>query len=1090
MEFFCIIIFFLAYLLIFQKFVKKKDGGKETLVRIKSYIYIPMGINFLLGGFMKRILFLTLFVFLFSYLSAVPAHPLYGDYSLAVQSQLTRMQNHKFETKSLPENILVLRVDFPDKQFDLVVDEPDSLAHNREYFERFMIHLKSYWEDASHENYTFDYYVSEEVYTLQNSMSYYGNDELSSERMAEFAQEVIALADEDIDFSEYDATVIFHAGVGQETDLDHIGQDEIWSTFITRKDLQEIIDPENENYAGISADGVFIDAFAILPETTWQDYFPEGNPAYKYGILGLLAHEFGHHLGLPTLFDNVSSNGKSQGIGDFGIMGTGTWVGNGYVPPLPCAWSRVHLGWENPIEITHDTENVQVDYPLGEGQNFIYKVNISPKEYFLIENRQQNPDGSVSGGQGSFTFTLCDSTIQDVYPEGHNLAGEPKFNFMENTYKGCEWDFFLPNFDYTSGNTVDGSGLLIWHIDENIIEENFTSNMDLNTINNDSSHKGIDLEEADGLQHLDIGIPQPYFRGSAYDAYREGNNVYFGKQINPETGALSLPTSESYYGGSELEIFDISSSAETMTFSIKFQWSLEGDYSGANPYPAALVDIDNNDEINDIIYPMPNGDIYVWKEFADTVHTTVHHLNQEISDNFAYNSNLNKFYFPTRLNDNYSALYTLQDSIMSSKILEMMFHFSSHPVVMEDKNVVVLPLENNEISKLSFIDEFDELEDFSYNNDSLRISSNIIWDETKLHFISTNADSASYISILSFPELEANHHKFSSNFQFSNPSIYLVNFTSEIRSSDDFEEPVYVIKDENKIYLFTQNLEIIDGFPVALHDDVLSELTFADIDINGKLDIIVGSENRFYVISYNGSIINSPVSDIEYPDSLKIASGVIPFDIENQAMCDGCTSPIQDELLGNMSRNRFFMWDNSFNAKDGFPKTSNTVSRNFPIIKLNSDSLYVYLPSDNGTIYRHLLTSNHYFDSQADISYQTEFINLARTANFTGINMFNHYQTDKIFVSDEVYIYPNPHNKIFGNGFINFNVMVSEDTEVELNVFDVAGNLIFSSKKLCYAYLNNRGKFVIEINNLSSGVYFAVIKAQGETIKRKFGIEK
>ena len=41
--------------------------------------------------------------------------------------------------------------------------------------------------------------------------------------------------------------------------------------------------------------------------------------------------------------------------------------------------------------------------------------------------------------------------------------------------------------------------MLIWHIDEEIIDSKWNSN----SVNNDEEHKGVDLEEADGEDDLD-----------------------------------------------------------------------------------------------------------------------------------------------------------------------------------------------------------------------------------------------------------------------------------------------------------------------------------------------------------------------------------------------------------------------------------------------------------------------------------------------------------------------------------------------------------------------------------------------------------
>ena len=53
----------------------------------------------------------------------------------------------------------------------------------------------------------------------------------------------------------------------------------------------------------------------------------------------------------------------------------------------------------------------------------------------------------------------------------------------------------MPNYNLG----LPGSGLLIWHIDENKIRQGIASF----SINNEKDNRGIDLEEADGAQ--DIG---------------------------------------------------------------------------------------------------------------------------------------------------------------------------------------------------------------------------------------------------------------------------------------------------------------------------------------------------------------------------------------------------------------------------------------------------------------------------------------------------------------------------------------------------------------------------------------------------------
>ncbi|MCD4650562.1 MAG: M6 family metalloprotease domain-containing protein [Candidatus Cloacimonetes bacterium] len=496
--------------------------------------------------------------------------------------------------RELPADVLVILVDFADVTFDMTPDYPDSLAHNADYFDRYMIHLQSYMHDVSHGQYQFNYTLSE-VVTLSREMGYYGNDD-DWTGIIQFAVEIVQLLDADTDFNLYDSFIIFHAGAGQESDLHHNHTDEIWSTFIDLWDMREAVEEALENDEisfpveltedGILTDeGVYVKELVVCPESEYQADFTEDDPVL--GMLGVVCHQFGHQLGLPTLYDNVSSNGRSAGIGNWGLMGTGAWNALGYVPPMMCGWAKMYLGWETPVELAYDITDAVLDNIREDGTTpRLYKIDISETEYFLIENRQQNPDGSTSNAEGnppSFSFELLPTGEQKYYEAGHPNEGDPRFDFMTNSYQGCEWDFYLPGLGGPDTPVIDGSGMLIWHIDEAIIEANFTTDFQYNSINGYAPHKGIDLEEADGIQHMDTNYPDMYRYGGPYDTFHEDNNNYFGMSLHPDTQELSLPTAESYYGGGQMEIYDISANGMQMTFSMRREWSLRAHYEGDNP---------------------------------------------------------------------------------------------------------------------------------------------------------------------------------------------------------------------------------------------------------------------------------------------------------------------------------------------------------------------------------------------------------------------------------------------------------------------------------------------------------------------------
>ena len=105
---------------------------------------------------------------------------------------------------------------------------------------------------------------------------------------------------------------------------------------------------------------------------------------------GIMAHEFGHGLGLPDLYD-LSYEGPeddSAGIGCWGLMGRGAlgWHGDGGPVPF-CAWSREKLGWAEIVEITEDVAGQVLTDVATTG--FVYKISSGEKgSYYLLENRQ------------------------------------------------------------------------------------------------------------------------------------------------------------------------------------------------------------------------------------------------------------------------------------------------------------------------------------------------------------------------------------------------------------------------------------------------------------------------------------------------------------------------------------------------------------------------------------------------------------------------------------------------------------------------------------------------------------------------------
>ncbi|MCK9558178.1 MAG: M6 family metalloprotease domain-containing protein [Candidatus Cloacimonetes bacterium] len=977
----------------------------------------------------------------------------------------------------LPQNILALMVEFSDVHFRNQPSHPDSLVHDAAFFERWMLHLSDFYLDASHSAYEMNYTVYPQVFQLPRPMSYYGGDtsEKTDANLPQMLQDIMPLCSNLINFGDYDGLIIFHAGAGQEADLSKKRKTTIWSTFLTRKLLQSYFDPENDEYPGFTTpDGAVLNNIVIVPEDEYHDYFPGPEDvnasSYIFSIYGVLAHQFGHVLGLPTLFDGDSSDGASQGIGNWGLMGTGVWNANGNVPAQLSAWCRYYLGWDEAIEISEATDNLLLDHFLNHdpGATRLYKILISDTEYFLIENRQQNPDGSMAPLDiehldtlwPSYSFKLLPEGEQTYYDEGHLM---PKFDFSTNRYTGCEWDFFLPG--YGLDPRKDGSGILIWHIDEAVIAEKFSPNFDINRVNGNAMHKGVDLEEADGYQNLDTSVISEYKYGGPFDSFRAGNNVYFGD--SQHNGLISMPTSESYYGGIPLEIYDISENGNQMSFSVRFAWRIEAGYEGESLLPPAVIDFDGDGD-EEILYPMPNGKIALFAD--DTMAAGFPVYRQNISQFYCWDGS--ELYVPMQ-QATYARLGRMnKDGILFPLSLKM-HHWINHPVDTGER--LYLPLYDDEAGLNKVLMYGKNSWDIQGEVISVagELSSNCSWIDGKLYALHKSDQSENY-DLLEWDE------------NLEQLSVHPLALPADSLAFGLFAAPLkdnlnIIAQCPSSIYVFNvddSGINLRNGFPVVFPDSVRALITIQDWDSNGCLDLIAGRSSRVYIYDHMGSDNSSLYFDMgAYADS--IAAGALALDVDG----DGNL-----ELAAALSRNRLAVWEESSRLKSGYPQSFAKRGRHLPFVTKGADNqYYIWMAADNGSLFRNPLPD--YRPETVDTTWICEYANLRRTASRGPSKAQNQYESDHTFVENELYIFPNPLKQIYGSS-LKLSVMPTQDIEIELAIYDISGNLVFKQRALTYAYLRNLDAFNIPADKLSSGVYLAIIKGGGTTKRLRFGIEK
>jgi M6 family metalloprotease-like protein len=246
---------------------------------------------------------------------------------------------------------------------------------------------------------------------------------------------------------------------------------------------------------GVSGDSIKVKAYYVASEF--------GSNGTTIRDIGVHCHEFGHVLGLPDLYDRTDAseapdNAASEGLGEWGLMGSGSWGGDGShgnTPAHMTAWSKIQMGWLTPTVVTsHSTITIN-DAESNPQAYIVYEEPYQFSRYFLLENRQQ--------------------TGYDTY--------------------------------------LNGPGLMIYHVDEN--KRWGVTRFSSGPVNNDETHKMIDVETADGLTHMDDETN----RGDAGDPWPgSSNRTSFTNSTTPSTMDYSSASTD-------ISITNISASSSSMT---------------------------------------------------------------------------------------------------------------------------------------------------------------------------------------------------------------------------------------------------------------------------------------------------------------------------------------------------------------------------------------------------------------------------------------------------------------------------------------------------------------------------------------------
>ncbi len=267
-----------------------------------------------------------------------------------------------------PQKTLAILVDFSDVKH----------SHDRNSIDAVVFgEMAKYYSDVSYGGIQIIGH-SLDWYTLSHTMAYYGADvdptrPGSDTRKIQLIQDALNTVPDFVDFSNYSRIIIVHSGIGQEDSVKQ--SDLIWSEAI---------------WSGLSVqtrNGVVVNSAAIVSEMESDGH----------STLGVYAHEFGHLLLLPDLYDvNGNSTIPDPFVGRWSLMGTGLWLGDpkGSSPAELEAWSRIKLGWLAPDSVGLMPGNIsfrmEILQPLETTSGVrAVKIRTMSDVYYLIEFRKR-----------------------------------------------------------------------------------------------------------------------------------------------------------------------------------------------------------------------------------------------------------------------------------------------------------------------------------------------------------------------------------------------------------------------------------------------------------------------------------------------------------------------------------------------------------------------------------------------------------------------------------------------------------------------------------------------------------------------------
>ena len=920
----------------------------------------------------------------------------------------------------------------------------DPLPHDRGYFNEHLEFVKNYYEKVSGGKLNVQYYILPKIITVSQRMRSYSPPNNSNDftSLADFSKEVWEKADSanpGFDFSKYSLFTIFHAGVGRDVSLPgSIGdQKDLPSVYLSIKALKNIYGSAFKGFP-VSNDKFDISNSMIIPETENRETQTYGGTIlFQLTTNGLMVASVASHLGLPDLFDTKTG---ISAIGRFGLMdGQSIFAYNGIFPPEPSAWEKIYLGWASPETVAPGNYNIDLVTKVAASSNdtTILKVPINSSEYFLIENR--NRDANKNGA--ILTYVLGGDTLHKTFEK--DTTGF--YSYAADSVHGVVTD--VDEFDWA----VPGSGILIWHIDNNVINANIADNQ----INADPNHRGIYVEEADGI--WDIGQKfttilgdQVIGEGAQEDLWYKSNpSKLYQNRFADDT----RPSSKSNSGANSLiTISNFSSIANRMSFNLTYGDSI------VKPVFSQTLALTNKTEkltaikeINKYSFALLNGtDLYLLNGSGKIVDSLMNFSDYKVASVFsnkteyivgAAGNNLNVYM------DNGSSQY-----LSSQNINEL---------------ITAPPVINNNGSYYTILIGTEKGNVYSYSLGQLPNTAPVKGAYAAYNnsekVVSISALSGDYSLITSKNEVNSTSFKLRGagySYDFADSVL------QQAQTIDNSGNTITIVLNNKNQFSVLKMDELMNRFTVKSANQIRS-FALGDLKQDGSNYIIFTNGNKLEARNTEGA----EAENFPFEDPQNVGFTGSP-------LCADFAGSDNAEAIAATKDGRIFAIDGG----------TGKVVNSFPISSGYQLNTTPVLFEDNGQISLASLNNENSFKAwKIGLTQGKMFWSEENQNNFNNAYLPAASKTEfnnTFFPKGEAYNYPNP---VYGSE-TNIHYYVSVDSKINIKIFDLAGDFVAELNDNAQGGMSHETKW--DVSNIQSGVYLARIEAQGADGKSESNIIK